>query len=56
MIMYKIDKTECIECGFCSKICPKNAIKQSDYAFEVTDTCVSCSLCAKNCPVKAISK
>lgn len=24
--MYKIDKTECIECGFCSKICPKNAI------------------------------
>ncbi len=21
--MYKIDKTECIECGFCSKICPK---------------------------------
>ena len=54
--MYKIDKIECIECGFCSKICPKNAIIKTEHAYEITDACVSCSLCFKNCPVKAISK
>ena len=24
-LMPNIDKLECIECGFCSNICPKNA-------------------------------
>ncbi|MBN2837121.1 MAG: 4Fe-4S binding protein [Fusobacteriaceae bacterium] len=54
--MYIIDKSECIECGFCKRICPKNSIKKAEYAYEITDTCVSCGLCAKNCPVKAITK
>ena len=54
--MYKIDKTECIECGFCSKVCPKKEITKTKHAYEITDACVSCSLCFKNCPVKAISK
>lgn len=57
MIMYKIDINECVECGFCSNICPKNAINQGEkYAYQITSACVSCSLCAKKCPVKAISK
>ena len=55
-LMPNIDKLECIECGFCSNICPKNKNQKSNYAYEVTTSCISCSLCAKNCPVKAISK
>lgn len=54
--MYKIDEGTCIDCGFCEKICPKNAITATKLAYKVTDSCVSCSLCAKSCPVKAISK
>lgn len=54
--MYNINKSECIECGFCKNICPKNAIIKESYAYKITDICISCGLCAKNCPVKAISK
>ena len=54
--MYLIDEGICIDCGFCSKICPKNAIIKTEHAYEITDACISCSLCFKNCPVKAISK
>ena len=55
--MYKIDIDECIECGFCSNVCPKRAIVSGEkYAYRIEKTCVSCSLCAKNCPVNAISK
>lgn len=55
--MYKIDKNECIECGFCERICPKGAISiREDFAYEIGDKCISCGLCAKNCPVNAIEK
>ncbi len=54
--MLKIDRDECIECGFCAAICPKKAITvHSKYGYEIDDKCVSCGLCEKNCPVKAIS-
>lgn len=55
--MYRINKDECIECGFCASICPKGAIaKAKDFAYEIDTTCVSCGLCAKKCPVNAIKK
>lgn len=54
--MYIIDETTCIECGFCSKICPKKAIIGVKNAYAITESCVSCSLCAKRCPVNAIAK
>lgn len=55
--MYRINKDECIECGFCEKICPKKAIKKrKDYGYEIDDSCISCGLCFKNCPVNAIEK
>lgn len=55
--MYKIDRHECIECGLCEAICPRQAISQhDDFSYEIDDKCVSCGLCAKKCPVNAISK
>ncbi|OQY41592.1 MAG: hypothetical protein B6227_04605 [Fusobacteriia bacterium 4572_74] len=55
--MFKINKDECIECGFCKRICPKGAIElHSSYGYEIDLNCISCSLCSKNCPVNAISK
>lgn len=55
--MYKINKNECIECGFCEKICPKKAIESyTSFGYKIDETCVSCGLCIKNCPVNAISK
>jgi len=53
------DKTKCIGCSLCAKICPEGCIEmksldnklkpQTDY-----DYCKGCGLCAKECPVKAI--
>ncbi len=54
--MHKIDKNECIECGFCEAICPVGAIKKTEIAYEITEKCIDCGLCAKNCPVTAIEK
>ncbi len=55
--MVVIDRDECIECGFCEKICPKDTISTHEaYGFEIGDACISCKLCIKNCPVKAISQ
>ena len=55
--MYRVDRDQCIECGFCQKICPKEAIDtHSSYGYEIDETCMSCGLCSKNCPVNAIAK
>lgn len=55
--MYKINKDQCIECGFCQSICPKSAISISkDYAYEIGTSCIACGLCLKHCPVNAIFK
>lgn len=54
--MHKIDIHECIDCGFCASICPKDAISErADFAYEIDNNCINCTLCAKNCPVGAIT-
>jgi NAD-dependent dihydropyrimidine dehydrogenase PreA subunit len=52
-----IDRDHCIECGFCEKICPKNAIyPHPEYGYIISEDCISCGLCIKKCPVAAIEK
>jgi len=54
--MLKINIDKCIECGFCEKICPKEAIKpHPSYGYKIDKKCISCKICLKNCPVNAIS-
>lgn len=48
---------ECVACGCCIKVCPKNAISIPNgiHAQIEKSLCVGCGLCAKECPASIIS-
>ena len=51
-----INKTLCVACGCCTKVCRKEAIKiiRGVFAEVQKDRCVGCGLCAKECPASVI--
>lgn len=52
-----VDRSFCVACGACRKVCPKGAIAvyRGCYAVVSPDSCVGCGLCARICPANAIS-
>lgn len=48
---------ECVACGCCAKVCPRNAITIPNglHAIIHTESCVGCGLCAKECPASIIT-
>jgi len=52
-----VDKKNCIACGTCMIVCPKDAIeiKQGYFAYAEPEICVGCAKCAKECPTGCIS-
>jgi len=52
-----ISKKDCIACGCCTKVCPKNAITIENGSFAIVDhdLCIGCKLCQKTCPALAIN-
>lgn len=52
----KVNIQECVACGCCIKVCPKNAITvpKGIYAKIDPDLCVGCGKCAKECPASVI--
>ncbi|MCI8326601.1 MAG: 4Fe-4S binding protein [Lachnospiraceae bacterium] len=48
---------ECVACGCCIKVCPKNAIAipKGIHAEISKDLCVGCGKCAKECPASVIT-
>ena len=48
---------ECVACGCCIKVCPRNAISipQGIHAKIHAALCVGCGKCAKECPASIIS-
>lgn len=48
---------ECVACGCCIKVCPRNAISvpQGIYARITKELCVGCGKCVKECPASIIS-
>ncbi len=48
---------ECVACGCCVKVCPRNAIAipKGIYAEIDKDLCVGCGKCAKECPASIIT-
>lgn len=53
----KVSIRECVACGCCIKVCPKNAITVSHgiYAKVNHELCVGCGKCAKECPASVIT-
>lgn len=53
----KINICECVACGCCMKICPKNAITIPNGVYAKIDweLCVGCGKCAKECPASVIT-
>ncbi len=51
-----VNKSLCVACGCCTKVCRKNAVDvvRGVYAAVQTDRCVGCGLCAKECPAGVI--
>lgn len=47
-----VDRSHCVACGCCRKVCPKGAItiKYGVYAYADPALCVGCGKCAKECP------
>lgn len=53
----KVSIIECVACGCCIKVCPKNAIAvpHGIYAKVNHELCVGCGKCAKECPASVIT-
>ncbi len=52
-----VNITECVACGCCMKVCPRNAIgiPKGVYAKINRDLCVGCGKCASECPASVIT-
>ena len=51
-----VEKTLCVACGCCAKVCPFKAIAvyRGLYAQVNQEKCVGCGKCAKECPASVI--
>ena len=51
-----IVQNECVACGCCVKVCPKDAIhiEKGIFADADLEKCVGCSKCAQECPACVI--
>lgn len=52
-----INVRECVACGCCMKVCPRNAISIPNGIHAKIDKafCIGCGKCAKECPASIIS-
>lgn len=55
ILRVKCDKSKCISCGKCKKVCPMDVDVTDNSRKRVNGTeCILCFECAKNCPVDAL--
>ena len=52
-----VDSNDCVACGCCVKVCPRNAIEiwNGIMAKINMESCVGCGKCAKECPASVIT-
>lgn len=52
----EVDRSTCVACGCCVKVCPKDAISvyRGLYASVDVDKCIGCGLCSRECPASVI--
>lgn len=48
---------ECVACGCCVKVCPRNAITiyKGIHAVVDKELCIGCGKCVKECPASILS-
>lgn len=58
LVKYEIDKTKCVGCTACARVCPTNAISGAvRQPHEICqEKCIKCGTCAKTCKFSAIRK
>lgn len=58
LVKFEIDKTKCIGCTACSRVCPTNAISGAVRCpHEINqEKCIKCGSCAKTCKFSAVRK
>lgn len=55
MLRIKCDKSKCISCGKCKRVCPMDVDITDDSRKRVNGTeCILCLECVKSCPTKAL--
>lgn len=54
----RINKSDCIGCGTCEKVCIVGCITKSEYKKRLINesACVDCGACQLACPIKCIDK
>ncbi|MBP3752437.1 MAG: 4Fe-4S binding protein [Pyramidobacter sp.] len=53
----RVPKDECVSCGACARVCPKDAVAvyRGLYAKVDPGRCVGCGRCAMECPAGIIT-
>jgi Fe-S-cluster-containing hydrogenase component 2 len=50
-----VERTKCVGCGDCTRICPTGAITLVDGRAVInTELCINCKFCVKTCTYKAV--
>lgn len=53
-VLPRWNRTKCIDCRVCEKVCPADAILRTENGYELLpDKCILCGLCINKCPVLA---
>ncbi|MGI5070480.1 4Fe-4S dicluster domain-containing protein [Treponema pectinovorum] len=52
----RVNPKDCVACGACTKVCPKQVIKviKGVFARVQENSCLGCGKCSKVCPASAI--
>lgn len=52
----RVNAKDCVACGACTKVCPKQVIKviKGSFARVEEDACLGCGKCSMVCPASAI--
>ncbi len=55
LVRFEIDRSRCIGCGSCQRVCPASAVERRGSTYFIDSSkCVRCGACEVSCPVGAV--